>query len=371
VNAVIAPAPITPADRLGFTVFVAIIAHAILILGVSFVSEDHARRRTDTLDIVLVQQRSEQAPDEADYLAQANLDGGGETSERARPSTPLPAPLDAPAPEIASAAPPLPPAPVLHATPAPPPQPPAPEAPEKPVAAPAAAAAPPAPAPRPVLAQRRSASRDRVVRAPPAPRPERKARPRLQPSRLARIEPAPAPAPAPKRSAPGKPRKRAPDAPPPAAPPSPTRTLDAAALVRRSLAMASLDAEIDRKLSAYAKRPRRKWVTARTREHKYAAYMEAWRRKVERIGNLNYPDEARRRRLSGSLLLEVALNADGTINQIVLRRSSGKRVLDDAAMRIVRLAAPFARFPKSIARETDILHIQRTWRFLSGGRFSG
>ena len=96
--------------------------------------------------------------------------------------------------------------------------------------------------------------------------------------------------------------------------------------------------------------------------------MEAWHAKVEKIGNLNYPDEARRKKLSGSLMLDVALNPDGTINEIVLRRSSGHRVLDDAAIRIVRLAAPFARFPDDIREETDILHIERTWQFLGSNQ---
>ena len=135
--------------------------------------------------------------------------------------------------------------------------------------------------------------------------------------------------------------------------------------------MASLSAEIDQKLQAYAERPRHKWITARTAASQYAAYMDAWRLKVERVGNLNYPDEARRKRLSGALLLDVALNADGTINAITLRRSSGHKVLDDAAIRIVELAAPYSEFPAAIASETDILHIERTWRFLSSDRFSG
>jgi protein TonB len=149
------------------------------------------------------------------------------------------------------------------------------------------------------------------------------------------------------------------------------QSIDAAALVRRSLAMASLSAEVDQRLQAYAKRPRQKWISARTREHRYAAYMEAWRAKVERVGNLNYPDEARRRNLSGDLLLDVAIRTDGSVVEISVRRSSGHKVLDDAAARIVRLAAPFAPFPKSIKEETDILHVQRTWRFLTGNRFSG
>jgi protein TonB len=97
--------------------------------------------------------------------------------------------------------------------------------------------------------------------------------------------------------------------------------------------------------------------------------MEAWRAKVERVGNLNYPDDARKRQLSGSLILDVALNPDGSVNQITVRQSSGHKILDDAADRIVRLAAPFAPFPDDIRAETDILHITRTWQFLHNRGF--
>jgi protein TonB len=129
-----------------------------------------------------------------------------------------------------------------------------------------------------------------------------------------------------------------------------------------------LTAELDHKTKAYAKRPRRKFVSASTREYKYANYLDAWRRKVERIGNINYPDEARRKKLYGNLVLLVALRADGTIYEIKVRRSSGHKILDDAAIRIVRLAAPYAPFPTEIRKETDILDITRTWQFLSGNR---
>ncbi len=129
-----------------------------------------------------------------------------------------------------------------------------------------------------------------------------------------------------------------------------------------------LTAELSEKTNAYAKRPRRKFVSASTREYKYANYLDAWRRKVERIGNINYPDEARRKKLYGNLVLLVALRADGTIVEIKVRRSSGHKTLDDAAIRIVRLAAPYAPFPTEIRKETDILDITRTWQFLSGNR---
>ena len=102
-----------------------------------------------------------------------------------------------------------------------------------------------------------------------------------------------------------------------------------------------------------------------------AAYMHDWVRRVERVGNLNYPDEARRRRLSGSLVLVVGIKADGSIYDVMLRDSSGHQVLDDAARRIVELAAPFAPFPGELRKETDILFITRTWKFLSNNSLSG
>ncbi len=129
-----------------------------------------------------------------------------------------------------------------------------------------------------------------------------------------------------------------------------------------------LTAELDRHARAASRHKRRKVLNASTQEYKYASYLEDWRRKVERIGNLNYPDEAKRKRLYGSLILHVAVRADGSIEQIRLLRSSGHKVLDDAAIRIVRLAAPFAPFPPEIRKEVDVLDITRTWQFRSGNR---
>ncbi len=133
-----------------------------------------------------------------------------------------------------------------------------------------------------------------------------------------------------------------------------------------ALERARLIAEIDQGWNAYQQRPKHKYLNARTREYKYAAYMTAWEAKIERVGNLNYPEEAKRRGLSGQLRLDVALNADGSVNAIVVRKSSGSTLLDDAAKRIVHLASPFAPFPSAIRTETDVLHITRTWRFNEG-----
>lgn len=116
---------------------------------------------------------------------------------------------------------------------------------------------------------------------------------------------------------------------------------------------------------------RRTYITSRTQEHVYASYMDAWRRKVEQVGNMNYPQKARKEGLYGSLILDVAVNADGSVREINLRRSSGHPELDEAARRIVNLAAPFAPLPDSIREHTDVLHITRTWQFRQDNQLRG
>ncbi|HQU15775.1 MAG: hypothetical protein B7Z66_10480 [Chromatiales bacterium 21-64-14] len=153
--------------------------------------------------------------------------------------------------------------------------------------------------------------------------------------------------------------------------PQPTaEAVDAHELVSRSLQIASLTAQVDQSLEAYARRPRQKFISARTQEYKYASYMEGWVAKVERMGNLNFPDQAARQALTGNLLLDVALRPDGSVEKITLLRSSGHPILDQAAIRIVKLCAPFAPFPPDIRKDTDILHITRTWEFRAGNQFS-
>ena len=290
---------ITPLDRLGLTLSLAILAHGMLILGVTFIEEDQAPARYDTMEIVLVRQKSP-PPEEAKALAQASLEGGGETADPVQPGSPLPEPG-------------------LGTPPARP-------APEPPAPAPAEAAptetAPPASDNPPEIAVQDDSG-------PPAP-----------------VETA------------AKPAEETPE-----------KTPSATALLASSFRIAALSANIRQKLETRAQRPKRKFISASTKEYRYAAYMEAWRAKVERMGNLNYPEEARRRKLSGSLLLEVALNANGTINEIMIRRSSGEKILDDAAIRIVELAAPYAPFPQKIKQETGILHIIRTWQFMDNQGF--
>lgn len=147
-------------------------------------------------------------------------------------------------------------------------------------------------------------------------------------------------------------------------------TMDAADLLQRSLDIARLSAQIDQDHDNYQKRPKRKFVGARTREYRFARYVEDWRIKVERIGNLNYPEAARKGKLYGNLQLTVSIRSDGSLESIEINRSSGEKILDEAAINIVKLSGQggFAPFPPDISEDTDILHITRTWVFAPSDR---
>lgn len=286
----VASAPrITPNDRFGATLALALIVHGIVILGIGFTVDDPAPV-TPTLDVILVETRSETPPEQADFLAQVSQQGGGEAERAERPREPQPAQVPKPEPGIA-------PRPLDAQTP------------------------PPQPA-----AQARvltGADHERPVQSPE-------------------------------------------DTPPDAPLPVPTGR----ELIQQSLEMARLSAEIERQAQLMAKRPRRKFVSASTREYEYAAYLRAWVARVERVGNLNYPEEARRRQLSGRLVMTVAVRRDGTVEDITIVQPSGHSVLDQAAIRIVRLAEPFPALPQT-QENIDVLHITRTWQFLQGGTLSG
>lgn len=276
----------THQDRLGLSLFAASLAHMVVILGLTFSMPAPSESRLNNLEITLVQGRSDQAPADAQLLAQANQDGGGDTDREDVAQSPL----------------------AVH------------ELSERddrlPVARPQTqTAVPPADTKEALLTQAQAAKKVRAIEA-------------QRPPREARTE-APNPG------------------------------------LRPDLAQerAYLTAEISRAWQEYQKRPRRTFLNARTREHKYAAYMDAWRAKVERIGNLKYPPEAKRRKLHGRVMLDVAISANGSVESVSVRRSSGHRLLDDWALRSVELAAPYAPFPQEIRAETDILHITRTWRF--------
>ena len=135
--------------------------------------------------------------------------------------------------------------------------------------------------------------------------------------------------------------------------------------------IASLQAKLAQQRQAYAKRPRIKTLTSvATRASVDAEYLNLWQEKIELIGNLNYPAEARKKKIYGQLRLVASLLPDGSIYKIEVLESSGERILDDAAIRIVRLAAPFAPFPPELRKDVDQLEIIRTWKFEKGDKLS-
>ncbi len=285
--------------------------HLMLLLGVSFEMPDPPSERATTrpLEVIVLRHAAptEKQPEKADAYAQVDREGNGpeEVPERAIEPAPEPA-APPPAPEPAERTEPLPPPVPFEALTPVPPQP-----------------------------------RDRSTLTATLPD-------------LAPEQPPPAPDPQPEAT--------------PEAEAMPPEVTAAQIMASRSLEIAELTARINEKTNAYANRQRRKAISASTREYKYANYLEAWRRKVERIGNLNYPDEAKQHKLYGNLILHVAVRADGSIERVRVLRSSGFDVLDEAAVRIVELAAPFSPFPPDIKEETDILDITRTWQFLRSNR---
>jgi len=282
--------------------------HLILILGVSFVAPDtdHDKPLGRQLEVILLRQAAptDEKPEVADAFAQVDRVGSGVEEPRETEMEPI---LD-PEPEIPE--------------------------PDQ------AFALPPPPLLEP---------------APPEPQPP------SEPELLARTEPAPDPVPI-LELQPSEPLKESPHE------PAPPQVTAAQILASRNLEIAELTARIQDSSAAYASRKRRKAISASTQEYRYASYMEAWRRKVEAVGNLNYPEEAKRHKMYGNLILHVAIRADGTVERIRVIRSSGFKMLDEAAVKIVDLAAPFAPFPPDIRAETDILDITRTWHFLSNNR---
>jgi periplasmic protein TonB len=153
-----------------------------------------------------------------------------------------------------------------------------------------------------------------------------------------------------------------------AQPEAPARP-SATEIIQRSFEIARLEGQIARDMDIHQQRPRRKFIGARTQEYRFARYIEDWRQKIQRIGDLNYPQAARDQRLVGSLVVTVAIRADGSVERVEVNRPSGQRVLDDAARHIVELAAPFGAFPPDIAKDTDVLHITRTWTFTPADKF--
>ncbi len=277
----------TAVSRIENAILFSAIIHVMLIVGLTPtlpVNPKLFENPNPPLDVVLVNKRTKGKPLKPEYLAQANLNGGGDVESEHHARSPLPASAED----------------------------------------------------RPAIGE--------AEQSPPVQAPEQETKAVMQRSKS-------------DYSMPGV-------RPPPSVQPSPPQPVPAPPnLAARSLEMARLAASIDREWDQYEKRPRRMFVGARAVEFTFARYVEDWRIKVERIGNLNYPADARRNHLYGSLILTVSINSDGTVDSIQIDRSSGSRVLDAAAVNIVKLAAPYAPFPPEMSKKVDILGITRTWTF--------
>jgi protein TonB len=265
-----------------------IVLHAV-ILSMRFGLPDPSKfRLPQTIDVVLVNSKSATKPAAPDVIAQANLDGGGNTDENRRAKTPLPV-------------------------------------------------------------AREVERGDDVKRA----RKRVEDLEAKQRQLLSQLAPKPA-------AVPAQPDKPAPTETPPA-------PVSGADLMSSALALARMEAQIARQVEEYNKRPRKQFVGARAAESRFAMYVEGWRQKIERIGNLNYPDDARGR-IYGSLRVTVSIKPDGTVEEIQIDRPSEFKVLNEAALKIVRMGAPYAPFPPEIRKDTDLLVITRTWTFAPGDK---
>ena len=288
-DAVALPVPAPPvigeSTRLSATMVLSVLLHAMLILGLGFAVED-AAPVMPTLDVILSQTRTALTPAQADFLAQANNQGGGEHDKSSRPTAPQAGPLPQPVDGLA---------------------------------------------PRPLHAQT------------PAPSPPPEAR---VISSINATDPMPSP----------QVRQHV----------EPTPLQQGREKIDRDIEMARLAAEIQLRSQQYAKRPKRKFVSASTREYAWAQYLRGWVDRVERVGNLNYPDEARRRRIGGLVVISVAVRRDGSVESTRIIQSTNIPMLDNAAIPIVQLSAPFEPLPKT-REDPDVLHVTRTWQFLPGG----
>ncbi len=272
------------------TFFITVLVHAAIIFGVSFHMPDPPKPRTSqTLDIVLVKTKAEKAPENPDFLAQADQIGGGNVKDKTRPTSKNPGKTPSEGNFVK----------------------------DKPSVA---------PVPEPVKPKKKSILS--------VNKPAKKKAPKL----VKKKKPIP---------------KNKPDL-----------VADYVADLQKQIV--DMEAELDEQQKMYAKRPKATYITASTRRTPDAMYLKAWTKKIERLGNLNYPDEARRQKLEGQLILTVALSPDGNIINVKISKSSGHKVLDDAARRIVELAAPFAKVPEDVLQGNNRLVITRTWLFSHG-----
>ncbi|AZN37409.1 energy transducer TonB [Iodobacter ciconiae] len=147
--------------------------------------------------------------------------------------------------------------------------------------------------------------------------------------------------------------------------------LDNEQLKQQAREIAGLAAQISKQTREYQSRPRMTFIGARAREYRFARYVENWRMKMERVGALAYPLNARGQKLYGRLMVSVEIDANGNVRKTEITKSSGNKELDSAALRIVKMAAPFGKFPDDIRKDTDVISISRTWTFAKGDAVLG
>lgn len=313
---------ITANDRLIFTLLFSVILHLVVVLGVTFdVSSPLTNQRQMSLDITLVKQQTEETPKEADFLAQVNNDGGGETETKKpepSPDIPLPPKQAPPASEVIAQK-----APITN------------KSQQQTISIPKkeATTSEQAKKPTPKKAAKENTTISKAIVQKKAERIVQEALKTADKRQQESVEPA--------KKTPHK-------------------------LILPNLSeIAVLQNKLDTTAKALSKRPKKRKLSASTKEYAAAAYMRGWEMKVERIGNFNYPQEAKRLGINGSLMLTVDINPDGSVppDGIVISRSSGHKILDDAAVRIVRLGAPYSAIPDNVLQDSDMLTIIRTWKF--------
>jgi protein TonB len=300
---------VSATDRLGFTLFMAIALHAVFILGSSFISPS-STPAVQTLEITLAQYAVEKPPEKTDFLAQANQLASGTVEEKRLPSTTERSTFQDNKIRNQSARP-------TQPTKKPEPSPTVNNVVEKPITDKGDS-------------NQAAKSKRKVVTTTA----EKK-----------------------KKKAATKPRKSKPTV-------SQLRTGQSTSLLAKSLEIANLQAQIKMQQEQFAKRPKtRRLSSVSTTIHEDAIYLDNWRRRIEMIGNMNYPEEARRQKLYGTLRVLVAILPDGGLKSIEITQSSGSKTLDDAAIRIVKLASPFQPFSTEMRKNTDVLEIIRSWKF--------
>lgn len=289
----------------------ALVLHALIILLTNFGLLDD-NNPSHTLEVTLARFDDKRAPDQADYLAQTNQLGSGEAVEKHQPSTQERALFDSEQPQLQSAM---------------------------------AAQVISAPAQLQPLESNSQTQADDVLNEEANPLGLNDLLTTVDESAL---------------KATTEDQREAKSAPPPAAGTS-------TSIIPRDLEIANLQAKLMLEQDRMAKRPKVTRVTsASTLAHEDADYLDTWRQRIETLGNLNYPEEARRNSIHGSLRMLVSIRPDGSIHQLDILKSSGHPTLDDAAIRIVQLAAPFQPFPLEMRQRTDLLEIIRTWKFEKG-----